>query len=476
MKTVVKILSENEQDLVHEQTLKLLAETGLRVDTSRGRQILREAGAIVDESTRRVLFPRNLVEASLQSAPKEFVLGGRRPGWSLALNAGQCTLQADGGAIYTIDSVTGERRPATPEDWLIATLLTDALDDFGVYWSVVEPGLGDTPGEVVAYWRKVFRNFSKHVQDSTANEKQSCWMLEVLQTIFGDKDTIRRSLPLSFLLCPHSPLVIEETYTNAYLETIGWGIPVAVMPMPLMGATGPGSLISTLLLSNCETLAVLCLVQAAAPGTPFIYAGVPAIANPHSGRFGGGEVEHALLSAAVTEMARYYRLPVEASAGGSDHHIPSIQAGYEGALNWTLPALAWPDILVGPGSLGGSMIFSPEQLLIDVEIFRRCKRLRRGIECSEDKWLENVIAKVGPAGNFLSLPSTRDGLRAGELYLSKLGVHKPYEGWQAAGKPDLLEEVRLNITKILTTHRPLPFDEAVESELDQIESHAHGVS
>lgn len=476
MKTVLQILSESEQNQVHEQTLKILAKTGVRVDTSRGRRILREAGAIVDEHTQRVRFPRNLVEESLKSAPKEFTLGGRRPGWSLAVNIGKCTLQADGGAIFTFDSEIGERRLATPEDWLVATVLTDAIDDFGVYWSVVEPGLGDAMGEVVSYWRKVFRNFSKHVQDSTANEQQSRWMLEVLQTIFGDKDTIRRLLPLSFLLCPYSPLVIEEAFTNAYLETIGWGIPVAVMPMPLMGATGPGSLISNLLLSNCETLAVLCLVQAADPGTPFIYAGAPGIVNPRSGQFGGGEVEHALLGAAVTEMGRYYHLPVEASAGGSDHHVPSIQAGYERALNWILPALAWPDILLGPGLLGGSMIFSPEQLIIDVEIFQRCKRLRRGIESGEEKWLTTAIAQVGPAGNFLSLPSTRDGLRAGELYVSDLGVHKPYDAWQTAGKPDLLEEVRLKIAEILATHHPLPFDESVERELDRIESRAHAVS
>ena len=43
-----------------------------------------------------------------------------------------------------------------------------------------------------------------------------------------------------------------------------------------------------------------------------------------------------------------------------------------------LPLLSWPDILVGPGLLGGSMILNLEQLLIDVEMFRMCKRAHTG--------------------------------------------------------------------------------------------------
>ena len=124
------------------------------------------------------------------------------------------------------------------------------------------------------------------------------------------------------------------------------------MPLPMMGSTGSASLISTLVLANCEVLATLCLVQAAAPGTPIIYAPAPSVMDPYSGRYSGGEVEHALLGAAVTAMARYYDLPSETSTGGTRHHIPSIQAGYERALTGHCPPLSWPDLLVGPGLVG----------------------------------------------------------------------------------------------------------------------------
>jgi trimethylamine:corrinoid methyltransferase-like protein len=101
--------------------------------------------------------------------------------------------------------------------------------------------------------------------------------------IFGDKEAIRRKHPLSFLLYPQSPLIIDGPYTDAYLALSGWDIPVAIMPMPLMGATAPGSSIAIAILGNCEVLAMLCLLQAASPGTPIICAPILAVIDPRKG-------------------------------------------------------------------------------------------------------------------------------------------------------------------------------------------------
>jgi len=473
MRTTLQVLSADERSQVHDRTLRLLAATGLRVDSARCRRILAEAGAQTDDHTAIVRFPRALVETCLQAAPRRFSLGGRRPGWSFPLNAGECTLQADGAAVFVYDSLTGQRRPATYDDWLAATRLIDALDEVGVYWEMVDPTSAErSAGDLVAYWRGIFRHFSKHVQDCPFTPEQSRWMLQVLQAVFGGKEEVRRLHPVSFLLCPLSPLVIEADYTDAYLETVGWDLPVAIMPMPIMGCTAPASLISTLVLANCEVLAVLCLIQAAAPGTPILYAPAPSVMDPHSGRYSGGEVEHALLGAAVTEMARYYGLPAQTSTGGTRHHIPSIQAGFERALNWALPALSWPDLLLGPGLLGGATILSLEQLLIDVEVYRRYRRLSTGTGSGASQWLDEVIAAEGPGGNFLGQRSSRDGIRRGEWYIGKMGVGGTFEQWDAAGRPDLLAELRDQVAHLLAGHQPLPLDEVVERELDQIEQHA----
>jgi len=472
MKTALQVLSAEECGRIHEETLKILSKTGVRVDTARGRKYLEQAGACVDNNTYIVRIPPPLVEECIKAAPKEFSLGSRRPDRIIPMNHEACGIVLDGGAVYTYDVQAGARRPVTQEDWYLATRLGDCLDDIDVYWSVVEGCWGHSQVDVVSYWNAIFRNFSKHVQDATMTPEESRWMLEVLQVVFGGRDEVRKLKPVSFVLCPASPLIIEAEYTDAYLETLDWGIPAAVMTMPLMGISGPASLVSQLVLSNCETLAMLCLIETAAPGTPFIYSAVPVIADMHSGRFGSGEVEHSLLGAGVTEVARMYQLPVEASVGGSDHYLPCLQAGYERALNYSLPILAKPDLLVAPGLLGGSTIFSPEQLIIDLEVIRRCKRLNKGILSSEDKWLGEVISSLGPGGNYLAHPSTKKQVRSGEIYFSQLGLHGSYEQWVQTGSPDLLCEVRKYIEDALAKHRPLPLSEEVERELIQLEKRA----
>ena len=473
MRTFLQVLSDKECHQVHERSLRLLARTGVRVDTDQGREILRAAGAEVDENTRVVRFPRALLEESLRLAPKRFTLGARRPSCDLALNTGECTLLIDGEARFVLDRRTDERRLSTFADWLEATRLIDALDEVGIYWSMVEiSDRGDTTADLVAYLRSLFRNFSKHVQDTISHAGQAPWLLEVLQVIFGDREAIRRHHPLSFLLCPQSPLIIEGAHTDAYLALAGWDIPVAIMPMPLRGATAPGSLLSTVVMGNCEVLAMLCLIQAAAPGTPVIYAPCLATIDPRSGRYSGGAIEGGLGGAATTQMARYYGLPAESSGLGTDQVVPGIQAGYERALNGLLTTLSWPDILVGPGLLGGSMILSLAQLLIDVEIYRMSRRAHQGIAAGQEAWLDGVIEQVGPGGHFLAERSTVDRIRGDQWYISKFGLHDTFESWVAKGQPRLLESARQQVDEILARHEPQPFDPEIERELDRIQKRA----
>jgi trimethylamine---corrinoid protein Co-methyltransferase len=472
METVLKVLSDDECSRIHEETLKILSKTGVRIDTANGRGFLKQAGAVIDENTHIVRIPQTLVEECIRQAPKDFYLGARRGDKTIPMNRGTCGVVMDGGAIYTYDAEAEVRRPATRDDWYMATRLGDCLEDIDVYWSVIEGCWEHTPGGTVAYWKAIFQNFSKHIQDATMNPEESRWMLEVFRVVFGSREEFKKTLPVSFILCPASPLILEAEYTDAYLETLDWGIPVAVMTMPLFGLSGPASLISELILTNCETIAMLCLIQSAAPGTPFIYAAAPSVVDMHSGRYGGGEVEHALLGAAVTEIARMYQLPVEATASGTDHHVPCIQAGYERAQNYSLPILSRPDLLVAPGLLGGATIFSPEQLIIDLEVIRRCKRLSQGIGSSAEKWLGEVIDTLGPGGNYLTHPSTRKSVHSGEVYYSKIGLHGSYDQWVNQGSPELLSEIRESIRDLLSSKQPLGLSESVERELEFLEKRA----
>jgi trimethylamine--corrinoid protein Co-methyltransferase len=469
MKSFFQVLSEDERHRVHEATLDILETTGVRIETDLGRQILKDVGAVVDENTKIVKFPKTLVEASLQQMTKDFGLSARRPDVDLILKKGNSTLCPDGGGTMVLDSVTGERRLATYADWEKATRLADAVDEVGMYWCQVHPSdRENTQGDVADYFCRVFRNFSKHVQDSVDRAEDAPWYLEILQTIFGSKETIRKSHPVSALLCPQSPLAIDKTYTEAYLALKGWNIPAAIMPMPLMGASSPGNMISTIIQGNCEILAMICLLQANEPGVPIIYAPALAVMNPKTVAPAYASMEFSLMDAAATEMARYYGLPAETSPGGSDAHVMNTQNTLEIGV-MSIPALlSCPDIVVGPGLLDGSMVSSLEKFLIDVEVFRLARHAQRGVNTNEEMWLTDVIKNVGPGGTYLLEKSTVEAVRSDDWYISDFGSHETYESWKANGEKDILEEAHEKVNQILKTHEPLPLDDDVEKELEKI--------
>ncbi len=475
MSTALRVLTDAEIARIHEESLAALARTGMRIDSAKARRILAEAGAHVDEADRRVRFPREVVEAALASAPKRFSLGGRRPGFALPMNAGECTLMPDGESTTFYDPVEGLRRAPTFDDWANATKLVDTMDEVGAYWRMVTSGIegGGGPGPAVAHWRTTFGLFGKHVQDEIATEEDAAWLLELLVTIFGSREAVRRDHPFSVLFCPVSPLAMELEHTDALLAVAGWDIPVAAMPMPMMGTSAPTGLRSTIVSGNAEVLGAICLVQAASAGTPVIYAPALAAMEPRTGRWGGGGPEHSLLGAATTEMGRFYGLPVTASNGGTDHFVTGAQAAYERTLNWTLPVLSWPDIMIGPGSLGGASTLCLEQMVIDVEVYRMCRRLHRGIGPGVGE--TDVLAaldEVGPVGDFLSRTQTRDAVRGGEWFMPRIGYHSTFDRWEAAGRPDVVGQAREVAMAAIAGHQAVPFPDEVAAELARLEQAA----
>ena len=473
MEMRLQVLSQDERAQVHERTLGVLARTGMRVDTAAGRRILAEAGAEVDESTRRVRFPAELVERCVAAAAHRCTLGGRRPGWQFGLNEGGFTLLADGGATAVLDAKTGRRRPATHQDWLDATRIHDALDDVGLYWCATDYAPDrEGPAGFVRYYRDVFATFSKHVQDSFGVPALAPWLKEILDIVFGGREAVRERHPMSFLITPTSPLTIEQNYTEAWLAMRDYGLPVAIMPMPLQGATAPGSRLATLLTANCETIGTLCLVQAAAPGTPVLYAPVIATMDPRSGLYAAGAVEHAVLAVAGTEMARYYGLPAESSGFCTQHYEPDLQTAWEKAHSGMLVALSDPDILVGPGLLGGALVLSLEQIIFDVEVSRIARRGHEGIPVDDGSWLDDVLGRVGPCGSFLAERSTREKAHSGEWRLSDFGVHGSWDAWQAAGAPRSLDYARERVAGILAAHEVLPLADDVVAALRHLQARA----
>ena len=160
-------------------------------------------------------------------------------------------------------------------------------------------------------------------------------------------------------------------------------IPILVFPMPCAGSTGPASLFSNIAMGNAEALSAVVLFQMAHPGTPLIYGDASGSTEFATGGFLEGSPEMVLQSAARGEMARFYGLPNTQAGCLTDAKAPGPQAVMEKLIT-TLPlVLSGADYIQGPGALETSGTLCLEQIVVDDEIARLCKRLRDGIDTSD---------------------------------------------------------------------------------------------
>jgi len=102
---------------------------------------------------------------------------------------------------------------------------------------------------------------------------------------------------------------------------------------------------------------------------------------------------------------------------------------------------------------------------MDAEIWSILNAMFKGILINEDTLALDTIKRVGPGGNYLGQPHTRDHMR--KRWLPKLMDRRPYNAWEAnqnGAREWAGEEARA----ILHDHKPEPLDPKLEAELNAI--------
>lgn len=112
MRLTCMFLSEQEKQRIHENSLTILSNVGVKFMSAKARQILAESGARVDKADMIVHIPPAMVEQALKTAPRSFVLGARNPIFDFAMPSRFTGYTLDGAATFAVDFESGERRPA----------------------------------------------------------------------------------------------------------------------------------------------------------------------------------------------------------------------------------------------------------------------------------------------------------------------------------------------------------------------------
>ena len=461
-------LSADEIDRVHGASLRILAETGVRIHGQRGLPLLEDAGARVDHETGIARIPRELVEQTLALAPKRWTLGARNPALAAELPSARSGFAIDGTAAFMQDFATGERRYGTKADITAAMRLLGACDLAVMAWPPVAASDMPVGSRPLHEFAAMLAAFSGHGEHGLHRREQAPFLRGIIAAFAGSEAAAREGHEASLVYCPVAPLVHDGPMLDAYLDLGDLDLPVMVLPMPVPGTTGPASLMGNIALANAESLSSIVLFQLAHPGRPLIYGSAVGSMDFRSGAFLAGTPEMAIQSAALTTMGVTYGLPTAASGCVSDAHQAGPEACIEKLLTTIPPVAAGADIVIGYGEIDGDQTLLLEQILVDNELAHLALRLAEGVDGREGAELPDDTAEVGPGGHFLAQPSSRRAARSGEFYEPALIGRVALDAWAAAGRPSMYGRARERVEAILAAPAVNGVPEVVLEEVDRI--------
>jgi trimethylamine:corrinoid methyltransferase-like protein len=451
----LSLLDEAARDTVHQRTLDVLERTGARYASRRALDLLRDAGAAIDDEAMVARLPRALVEEAVARAPRNALLAARDGARDALLDGSRTWLTVDGTGSMTLDHRSGQRRPSTAADVADAARVADAIDEIGFVWPAVSAAGARPTVEVLETLALLLANTGKHVQPEVQRAEEVPYVMEMLAAASEDGRWDPARPIFSVVYCPVSPLQHEHEMLDACLALTPFDVPICVYALGLAGATAPPSLAGGVVQTNAEILSAIVLFQIARPGLPVVYTADAGILDMRSGVYACAGPEAILMNVALTEMGRFYGLPVMATGLTSDAKDYSVVAGFEGGAAALASMLARPDALVGAGLLDAAQMLYLPKLVLDAEIIRQCAAVQGGLSIDEEHLAVELIDRVGPGGQYLAARETRRLLKEGEHYRPQAWGRASYDQWLAAGMSDV-ERAVATVDEILATHQPAP--------------------
>ena len=470
MKTQCHFLSENEQLKIHEKSIKILEEVGVKFLSKKALKVLEKNGAKVDYTEKLAKIPREMVDQALKTAPESFVLAARNPEFDAAYPSRHTGYVLDCGGVFTFDYKNSQRRYSTMQDCENALRVFEEMSLGSYIWPHSVPDMEKTHpnSSQILLDLSALMFTSKHVQDELTDPREVPYMIEGMAAILGSEAAVKKRKIYSVCYCTLAPLTHDDGMSEALMDLSEFEIPILIFPMPCAGSTGPASLFSNIAMGNAEALSAVVLFQMAHPGTPLIYGDASGSTNFSSGGFLEGSPEMVLMSGARGEMAKFYGLPNTQAGCLTDAKTPGSQAVMEKLIT-TLPlVLSGVDYIQGPGAIETSGTLCLEQIVVDEEIAKLCKRLRDGIDTSDEKDYYEDIKAVKPGGHFLMQPNTLKACRSEEFLMPLLSNRSAYENWVKLGSPEIYNEAQKKVEEILATPQKNPLSDDVIGKLEEI--------
>ena len=467
-------LTEEQLKRVHEAMLDLLENVGFSRSIPSCIELVTKAGGkYTDEG--RLLFPRHLIERTMEVCARDITLYGQSPEHDLTLSGNKVYFGTAGAAVHVADSwKTHDKYPgaesyreSTLQDLYDAARLVDHHEHIHFFQRcMVARDIEDPAAMDLNTTYASVAGTTKHCGVSYVDPVHAEEGLKLLHEIAGGEDKWR-ARPFASVSCCFvvPPLRFAEDACRVMEVCVRGGMPVLLLAAGQAGATSPASLAGAVVQECAECLAALAYTNLIVPGHPAIFGPWPFVSDLRTGAMSGGSGEQAVLMAACGQVGRYLDLPTGIAAGMADSKIPDAQSGFEKAYTVTLAGHSGANLIYESVGMQASLLgFSFEGATIDNDMLGAINRSVRGIEIDENNLALDTIADVclnGPE-HFLGHEATLSRMETDYVYPDVGNRLTPAE-WQELGSKTMDQVAREKTIEILDTH----FPSHVSDELDE---------
>jgi trimethylamine--corrinoid protein Co-methyltransferase len=255
-----------------------------------------------------------------------------------------------------------------------------------------------------------------------------------------------------------SPLSYSNEMVEALLVYARHRQPIVLAALSMAGSTGPITLAGVLAHQTAELLAGITLAELVSPGTPVILGSTSTNLDMKTGGLAIGGPELAMMIAAHADICRFYGLPSRSGGALTDAHSADAQAGYESMMSLLTTVNSGIDfVLHAGGILSSYLAFSYEKFVLDDEACGMVRRFERGLTVNPETLAYDVIAKVGPGGNYLMETHTLKRCRT-EFWQPTVFSREGLENWMTAGRQDVVSAARRHWEALVAEHEDPPLD------------------
>jgi trimethylamine--corrinoid protein Co-methyltransferase len=434
------MLNEEQKQEIHEYTMKLLATTGVRVDSPSAVEMLRKKVGDSNVDGRTVRIPAELVEWAIRVAPREIQIYDRRGNPQFKIGSAEDRTRFGIGvtALYYQEPETDApvlfQRKHMQDMVRVGNKLPhyDMVSTIGIVRDVPDY-LTDLIGSL-----EHFANGIKPLVLLCSDEHKFDDVLHMLETLHGD------SLGEKPFIIPYfnpvSPLVMNEGTVDKMKIAIERGLPVIISNYSLSGATTPITPAGTIAVLLAELLAGLVIGQFYREGAPMFLGMLPVYLDMKT-LLNFYDPQSILVSLACAEMMAHYGIPHCGTSGSGTGWGMDLLAAETYWMNTLMFTLTKGGIAPFVGDTLGSKAISPLTFIYCHEIIDQALRFAEGFQLDDANVGLDEIHKVGPGRGYVSAPTTLKRYKNG-YYVSPIFPRWSMEKWIEAGQPHVQKRLR----------------------------------